>query len=71
MPSPQGNMKKTGDLHLPDIESELPLQEGATAALGEEGTQAGRADRGLQKAGLLKDTDSGDKPANPANTDKA
>ncbi|MBA2673996.1 hypothetical protein [Ramlibacter sp.] len=27
MPSPLGKTKKTGDVHLPDVESDLPLQE--------------------------------------------
>ncbi len=61
--SPKANAKMTGDLHLPDVESELPIQEGSSALLGEEGTPSGRTvekggpARGVSKAGILLDPD--------------
>lgn len=58
MPTSKGKIKKTGDTHLPDIESELPVQSGATASGSEQGIESGRVDRGLQKAGLLKAEDA-------------
>jgi hypothetical protein len=60
----KGNAKMTGDTHLPDVESDLPLQEGETGELGADGTPSGRAradeghpGRGINQAGLLKDKD--------------
>ncbi len=61
--SPKSNAKMTGDLHLPDVESELPIQEGSSALLGEDGTPSGRTvekggpARGVSKAGMLLDPD--------------
>ena len=68
MPDAKNNAKKTGDTHPPDVESELPLQEGTTG-VGADGTpsergQAGRGGdekrrgRGVQKAGVGKDRDA-------------
>jgi hypothetical protein len=50
----------SGDTHLPDVESELPLEGGSGEALGTEGTQSGRgglAGGAVKKAGLLRDPD--------------
>jgi hypothetical protein len=68
MTDPQDNAKKTGDVHPPDVESDLPLQEGTTDAVGADGTprdrgkatesgQESRPGRGIKKAGVLKDKD--------------
>jgi hypothetical protein len=66
MPSPKDNAKMSGDTHLPDVESELPLQEGSTG-VGADGTPRGRATdesqdqrpgRGIPKGGELKDRDA-------------
>jgi hypothetical protein len=68
MTDPQDNAKKTGDVHPPDVESDLPLQEGMTDAVGADGTprdrgkatgrgQESRLGRGIKKAGVLKDKD--------------
>ncbi|MDB5966915.1 MAG: hypothetical protein JWQ72_3415 [Polaromonas sp.] len=65
MPNPKNNAKMTGDLHLPDVESDLPLQEATTGTPGPDGTPGGRASesdasrpsRGVRKAGLLRDED--------------
>ena len=48
----------TGDTHLPDAESDLAVEEGASglAALARERTQPGRANT-LRRAGLLRDQD--------------
>jgi len=59
MTGPKGNAKKTGDVHPPDVESELPTQEaprerGKATARG----QASRPGLGVKKAGVLKDTDA-------------
>lgn len=70
MPDAKNNAKMTGDTHLPDVESELPLQEGSDEALGADGTprdrgqssesgEEGRPGRGVRKAGLLKDQEAG------------
>ena len=69
MPSPHGKTKMTGDVHLPDVESDLPLQEGTGDDIGAESTPTGRGSagessdearpgRGINQAGLLKDRDA-------------
>ena len=69
MPDAKDNAKQTGDTHLPEVESDLPLEEGAPDALGTEGTPGnrgragelgheGRPGRGNKQAGLLKDRDA-------------
>ena len=75
MPDAKNNAKLTGDTHLPETESELPLQEGSDNAPGEESSAGGRGratelgmegkpGRGINQAGLLKDKDEGtDDPA--------
>lgn len=71
MPDARNNTKLTGDTHLPDAESELPMEEGSEGALGADGTprDRGRATesgleqrpgRGINQAGLLKDKDDAD-----------
>lgn len=68
MPDPKDNAKATGDTHLPEIESDLPMQEGSDNALGADGTPrdrgqatkkgfVGKPGRGIRKAGLVKDQD--------------
>ncbi len=66
MPDPHNNAKMTGDLHPPEVESELPLEEGGDSsdAPGTGGTARGRGTaseggpgRGIKKAGVLKDRD--------------
>jgi hypothetical protein len=68
MPDPFNRAKMTGDFHPPDVESDLPLDEGSANATGSTGTAAdrgqasepGRLDRpgrGVKKAGLLRDKD--------------
>jgi hypothetical protein len=47
MPDPFNKAKMTGDTHPPEVESDLPLEEGSTHAAG------------VKKAGLLKDDDAG------------
>jgi hypothetical protein len=63
MPDAKNNAKMTGDTHLPDVESDLPLEEGSGNLLGVEGTPSGRgndrpAGRAVRKAGVLKDRDA-------------
>jgi hypothetical protein len=69
MPDPKDNAKLTGDTHLPDAESDLPLQEGSDGAVGADGTPSdrgrgtesgdeGKPGRGINQAGLLKDKDA-------------
>lgn len=67
MPDPHDNAKMTGDMHPPEVESELPFEEGGSSdAPGTSGTaqgrgtsteegREGRPGRGIKKAGLLKD----------------
>jgi hypothetical protein len=73
MPDPFNKAKMTGDTHPPEVESDLPLEEGSTHAAGVSGTPTdrGRAaelgrvskpPRGVKKAGLLKDHDDGAHP---------
>jgi hypothetical protein len=62
MPDPKDNAKLTGDTHLPDVESDLPVQEGSSDARGQarpRGEQ-GRPGRGVRKAGVLTDRDEGE-----------
>jgi hypothetical protein len=62
MPDAKNNAKMTGDTHLPDVESDLPLEQGTANPLGAEGTPSGRgserAGRAVRKAGVLKDRDA-------------
>ena len=68
MPDAKNNAKLTGDTHLPDVESDLPMQEGSGDKLGADGTpsdrgraselgQEGQPGRGINQAGFLKDKD--------------
>ena len=59
MPDPKSNAKLTGDTHLPDVESDLPVQ-GASGAGPQARTreQAAQARRGVRKAGVLTDRES-------------
>jgi hypothetical protein len=59
MPHPKGNMKLSGDIHLPDVESDLAVEQGHTGleALANERTQPGRT--AARKAGLVADPDLG------------
>jgi hypothetical protein len=65
MPNPHNNAKMTGDTHLPDVESDLPLQEGGAGTLGADGTPQGRGSandggpgRGVNKGGVLKESNT-------------
>jgi len=68
MPNAKDNAKMSGDTHLPDVEAEMPLEEGSTGALGAGGTPSGRRGRnglpgrGVKKAGLLRDEESAGGP---------
>jgi hypothetical protein len=66
MPDPFNRAKMTGDTHPPEVEPDLPLEEGSPNAPGISGTptdrgkalERGAADRpgrATRKAGLLKD----------------
>lgn len=68
MPDPFNKAKMTGDTHPPEVESDLPLEEGSAEARGLSGTprdrgrgmESGRESkpaRGVKKAGLLQDDD--------------
>jgi hypothetical protein len=61
MPHPKGNVKLSGDIHLPDAESDLALEQGRTGleALAHERGQSGRVGGGVRKAGVLVDPDLG------------
>lgn len=66
MPNAYNRAKMTGDTHLPDVESDLPLQESMNDSAGEEtsdrGQAAGRGQsrpgRGSRQAGAQKDRDA-------------
>lgn len=59
MPHPKGLLKRSGDLHLPDVESDLAVEEGHTGleVLAHERMQSGRS--AARKAGLVTDPDLG------------
>jgi hypothetical protein len=68
MPDPFNKAKMTGDTHPPEVESDLPLEEGSSNAAGISGTPTDRGKaverdavdrpgRAVKKAGLLKDQD--------------
>lgn len=68
MPDPFNRAKMTGDFHPPDVESDLPLEEGSANAADSTGTPSDRGQateqdrldrpgRGVKKAGLLRDRD--------------
>jgi len=59
MPHPKGLTKQSGDLHLPDVESDLAVEQGHTGleALAKARTQPGRS--AARKAGLVTDPDLG------------
>jgi hypothetical protein len=77
MPDPKDNAKQRGDIHPPEVESDLPYEGQMADSLGTEGAPGNRgkaterADiarpgRGSRKAGVLKDKDdeSGDSEGN-------
>lgn len=74
MADPFNRSKMTGDTHPPEVESDLPFEEGSTHAAGISGTptdrgraaelgRIGKPTRGVKKAGLLQDHDD---DANPS-----
>jgi hypothetical protein len=78
MADPFNKAKMTGDTHPPEVESDLPLEEGSTRAAGDSGTptdrgraaelgRVGKPTRGVKKAGLLKDHDGEANPSGDAN----
>lgn len=69
MPDAKNNAKQTGDTHPPEVESEQPVQEGMSNAVGADGTprdrgpsseagEEGKPGRGINQAGFLKDKDA-------------
>lgn len=69
MPDAKNNAKLTGDTHLPDVESDLPLEGASDNPPGEPGSSAergrgselgmeGKPSRGHKHAGELKDKDA-------------
>jgi hypothetical protein len=65
MPDPKDNAKLTGDTHLPDVESDLPVQQGTSDAgpQGRPRSEEGRPGRGVRKAGVLTDGEAEGGPA--------
>lgn len=63
MPHPKGRLKLSGDTHLPDAESDQPVENGRgpMAALAKERQVRGRPGVAVRRAGLLKAED--DAPA--------
>jgi hypothetical protein len=61
MPHPKGNVKLSGDIHLPDAESDLAIEEGRTGleSLAHERGRPGRPGGAARKAGLVVDPDLG------------
>lgn len=66
MPDAKDNAKMTGDTHPPEVESDLPVEEGSPNVPGSAGAtrvrgkaaeraRQGRPGRGIKKAGILKD----------------
>jgi len=55
MPSPKDNTKMTGDTHLPEIESNQPIEEGSPIGLGTRGMQSGLVGNTVKKAGVITD----------------
>jgi hypothetical protein len=64
MPDPFNETKMSGDVHPPEVESNLPLEEGSANAAGTSGTPTDRGPaaergdqerrgRGVKKAGVL------------------
>jgi hypothetical protein len=55
MPHPKGNVKLSGDTHLPDAESDLDIEQGSSGMgdLARERTQSGRRGSHARKAGVL------------------
>jgi hypothetical protein len=60
MPDAKNSVKMTGDTHLPDVESDLPVEQA-------------RPGRGIKKAGVLKDKDDegSDSYGNPRDSGSA
>jgi hypothetical protein len=56
MPHPKGHLKLSGDVHLPDAESDLPLEEGGSglASLAKERRQPRGAATRVRHAGVLR-----------------
>jgi hypothetical protein len=82
MPDPFNRAKMTGDFHPPDVESDLPLEEGSANAAGSTGTPSDRGPaseqdrldrpgRGVKKAGLLRDNERADAGSEDRSHDRA
>jgi hypothetical protein len=83
MPNAKDNAKMTGDTHPPDVESDLPAEEGSTDEAGTKGVPRnrgkasergaqGRPGRGIKKAGLLKEEEerTSDRDGNTPDSDE-
>jgi len=77
MPDPFNKTKMTGDTHPPEVESELPLEEGSAQAAGLSGTPRDRGQgmergaeskptRDVKKAGRLQDDDGAQRQSPPS-----
>lgn len=55
MPDPRDNAQQRGDIHPPEVESDLPSEEGMADMPATEGAPAGR---GSRRAGQRKDQDA-------------
>ena len=66
MPSPKDNAKMTGDTHLPEIESNQPVEEGSPIGLGTRGMQSGLVGHAVKKAGVITDGEERPAPFDPA-----
>lgn len=74
MTNPKDNTKMTGDTHLPEIESNLPVEEGSPIGLGTRGMQSGLVGNAVKKAGVItdgKDQTSSDKQAGDPSKSKS
>ena len=64
MPHPKGNLKLSGDTHLPDAESELDVEEGSSglAELAKDRHQPRGAATRVRRAGVLTAGEAQEKP---------
>jgi hypothetical protein len=62
----KNQMKSTGDTHLAEVESQLPVEGGSPIGLGTRGMQTTRVGHGVKKAGIITD---GEPPASDDSTD--
>ncbi len=57
--------KNSGDVHLPEIENDLPVQGGSEGGAQARHLEEGR-EQGVRKAGTVKESEDAERPGKPS-----